>query len=106
MSEAPDRVVHVIAAVRGSVLSKGVSWLVVDVSGVGYRVEVPTEFAARHHVGDRVFAHTQLVVRQDAMTLFGFETAEALDMFNILIGVSGVGPVSYTHLTLPTNREV
>jgi Holliday junction DNA helicase RuvA len=84
----------VIAAVHGVIQAKGVGWVVVEISGLGFRVEVPTTVATHAHIGSRIELHTHLVVREDALTLFGFETTEALDMFTVLLGVSGVGPRS------------
>lgn len=82
-----------IASIRGEVLARGVGWLVVGVGGVGLRVEVP-ERGEVAHVGNTVALHTHLVVREDALTLFGFASTEELDMFGLLLGVSGVGPKS------------
>ena len=76
-----------IAFVRGEVLARGSDHVVVDVRGVGYKVFVP-----RHTAGDVVALHTHQVVREDAQQLYGFETREELALFELLIGVSGVGP--------------
>jgi Holliday junction DNA helicase RuvA len=67
--------------------------VVVDVAGVGYRVSVsPATAVALGPVGDEVVVHTHLHVREDALTLFGFATAEARDCFESLLGAHGVGP--------------
>lgn len=81
-----------ISALKGEVLSRGSDWLIVLVAGVGYRVEVPSAFAAASYQGDEVFLHTQLVPREDSLTLFGFQTEEELSVFKILLTVNGVGP--------------
>jgi len=60
---------------------------VVDVKGVGYKVFVP-----RHPTADDVMLHTHQVVREDGQFLYGFESREELVLFEMLIGVSGVGP--------------
>lgn len=81
---------------RGEVLTSGPGWVVVGLgpgAGVGLRVEVPARFTGGH-VGAQVALHTHLVVREDALTLFGFDTADELEVFGVLIGVSGVGPRS------------
>ena len=83
-----------IASLRGTLLATGSGWIVVDVGGVGYRVDVPASLARQAHLGETIFLHTHLVVREDAQILFGFDSAEALDLFTILIGVNGVGPRS------------
>ena len=76
-----------IAHVRGEVVARGTDHVIVDVRGVGYKVFVP-----RHPQGDIVALHTHHVVREDAQQLYGFETREELALFELLIGVSGVGP--------------
>lgn len=82
-----------ISSIRGEVLAATTGWVVIDVGGVGFRVEV-TGRLTHAHIGQELTLHTQLVVREDSLTLFGFETAEELEVFNILLGVSGVGPRS------------
>lgn len=58
------------------------------------RVELPSGRISQAVVGDTVTLHTSLVVREDSLTLFGFHTAEELEVFGLLIGVTGVGPRS------------
>lgn len=82
-----------ISSIRGEVLSAGAAWVIVAVGGLGFRVEVPARLSGAH-VGDHVELHTQLVVREDSLTLFGFSTPEDLEVFGFLLGVSGVGPRS------------
>lgn len=82
-----------ISSIRGEVLSAGAGWVVIAVGGMGFRVEVPTRTPSAN-VGDDHQLHTQLVVREDSLTLFGFATSEELEVFGILLGVSGVGPRS------------
>ena len=76
-----------IATVRGTVIARGADHVVVDVKGVGYKVFVP-----RHPTGDDVMLHTHQVVREDGQFLYGFDSREELALFEMLIGVSGVGP--------------
>ena len=67
--------------------------VVVMVGGVGFRVIVPkTVFEFVHGPGDPVTLHTHLLVREDALTLYGFATEEERAVFEVLISVSGVGP--------------
>lgn len=82
-----------IASIRGEVLATGVGWATVGVGGMGYRVEVPSRLSGAN-VGTELSLHTHLVVREDALTLFGFETVEELTVFTVLLSVSGVGPRS------------
>jgi len=77
----------VIASVRGKILARGPDHVVVETGGVGYKVFVP-----RHPAGDDALLHTHQVVREDGQFLFGFETREELALFELIIGVSGVGP--------------
>ncbi len=74
-------------------LAEGAGWIVVSVGGLGYRVEVSSARVAAHP-GDEVFLHTSLIVREDSLTLFGFRTRDELEIFTLLLGVSGVGPRS------------
>lgn len=83
-----------IASIRGQVLAAGAGWAVVDIGGVGMRLEVPSGRTPQAPVGEEIFRHTSLVVREDSLTLFGFETQDELDVFGHLIAVSGVGPRS------------
>jgi Holliday junction DNA helicase RuvA len=76
-----------IATVRGQVIARGADHVVVDVRGLGYKVFVP-----RHPAADEVLLHTHQVVREDGQFLYGFESREELALFEMLIGVSGVGP--------------
>ena len=76
-----------IALIKGEIVARASDHVVVDVRGVGYKVFVP-----RHPSGDIVQLHTHHVVREDAQQLYGFETREELVLFEMLIGVSGVGP--------------
>ena len=78
-----------IASIRGRVLARGPDHVVVEASGVGYKVFLP-----RHPTSERdeLLLHTHQVVREDGQFLFGFETREELALFELLISVSGVGP--------------
>ncbi len=83
-----------ISSLRGPVLDVRGGTVVIDVGGVGFAVEVTGNQAASSHRGTELFLHTNLVVREDALTLFGFATRDELEVFIILLGVSGVGPRS------------
>ena len=75
-------------------LSSRPGWVVIEVGGVGLRVEVPTNHQVTAHPGDELSLHTFLVVREDALTLYGFRSEDELEMFGLLIQVNGVGPRS------------
>ena len=81
-----------IANLQGRVIDLEKDHIVVEVGGVGLQVFVPAHLRSRLHSGESVFLFTHLVVREDALTLFGFETKESREFFNLLLGVSGVGP--------------
>lgn len=67
--------------------------LIVECHGIGYRIFVPGTIAARLPVnGEEVKIYTHLHVREDAMQLYGFLTKAELAMFQMLIGVNGIGP--------------
>jgi holliday junction DNA helicase RuvA len=83
----------VIALLTGEVAVRRADHVVVACGGVGYRLSVSAE-TLRHvpRVGEPVSLHTHLIVRDDALLLYGFATEEERDLFLLLIGVQSVGP--------------
>lgn len=81
-----------IATLRGEIVQIEDHAFVVEVGGVGLRVFVPAPLRGRMKVGEAVVLYTHLVVREDALTLYGFESQAERDLFNMLLGVDGVGP--------------
>ena len=82
-----------IAHLRGTILEKHPNRVVVDVGGVGYDVAVPlSTFYGLADAGGEVALRIHTHVREDAIALFGFATALELDLFERLIGISGIGP--------------
>ena len=82
-----------IAYLRGAILEKHPNRVVVDVGGVGYDVAVPlSTFYGLADPGGQVALRVHTHVREDAISLFGFSTALELDLFERLIGISGIGP--------------
>jgi Holliday junction DNA helicase RuvA len=81
-----------IAYVEGEVLSTSEPGVVVQVGGVGLLVGVPAQMRAGLRGGETVKLHTFLVVREDMLALYGFETQTERDFFVLLLGVNGVGP--------------
>jgi Holliday junction DNA helicase RuvA len=80
---------------------------VIDVGGVGILVFVSPNVSAAQLVGTSVSLHTSLTVRQDALTLFGFESSEARDLFELLQTVTGIGPkVAQTALGIFTVQDL
>jgi Holliday junction DNA helicase RuvA len=82
-----------IALVQGEVAVRRADHVVVACGGVGYRLAVSAE-TLRHvpRVGEEAVLHTHLIVRDDALLLYGFATEEERDLFLLLIGVQSVGP--------------
>ena len=82
-----------IAQLRGTLLDKHPSRVVVDVGGVGYDVQVPlSTFYGLGEPGTSVSLRIHTHVREDAIALFGFSTPLELDLFERLIAISGIGP--------------
>lgn len=82
-----------IGSVRGSVIERTATGeVLVEVGGVGYRVNVPAGAMPALHPGAAAFLFTHLHVREDAMVLYGFPTRDERDTFEALIGTTGVGP--------------
>lgn len=83
-----------IAILNGRVLEALSDSLVIGLGGLGLQVFAPAQTRQRLRPGDEIFLHTYLVVRQDALTLYGFETHDERDLFVLLLGVDGIGPKS------------
>lgn len=83
-----------ISSVRGTVLSALGSTVVIEVGGVGLSVTVTPQHALALRVGSEATLRTALIVREDDLSLYGFASAEELDVFDLLRGVTGVGPKS------------
>jgi Holliday junction DNA helicase RuvA len=84
----------VISSLRGRVLTAAGNSVVIEVGGVGFHVNTTPALALASREGHELAVHTSLIVREDALTLFGFTTRAELDVFELLIGVTGVGPKS------------
>lgn len=83
-----------ISSLHGTVLSAGSDHVVIEVGGVGFFVFVPGDVAHTARVGEQLRLHTSLIVREDALTLFGFAEPLELEVFGHLLSVTGVGPKS------------
>lgn len=81
-----------IASLRGHVLSATLDTLVIEVGGVGLAVRTTPQCATSHQIGDQALLATTLVVREDALTLYGFPSVTERDLFDTLQSVTGVGP--------------
>ncbi len=82
-----------IASLSGSILALEKDALVINVGGVGLRVKVPQGVLENcGGVGRQLFLHTQLIVRETELSLYGFESADDLRIYNTMISISGIGP--------------
>jgi len=82
-----------IASLNGKLEALGSDWAVINVGGIGFQVHMPTStLSTLGTIGEEVRLHTHLHVREDNATLYGFASAEELQLFQTLIGVSGIGP--------------
>jgi len=81
-----------LASLHGKLEALGDNWALVNVNGVGFQVYMPTStLSTLGSIGGEVHLHTHLVLRENTIALYGFTTAEELELFQILTGVSGMG---------------
>lgn len=94
-----------IYSLKGTVQELNPTSAVIDVNGVGYYVGISLQTSEKLVLGQGTFLQIQQIIREDAHLLFGFNTISEKEMFNLLISVNGVGPVSaiimLSSLTLP-----
>ncbi len=83
-----------ISSVRGTVLLALGTTVVIEVGGVGLSVQVTPQHALGVRVGSETTVRTALIVREDDLSLYGFSEADELEAFDLLRGVTGVGPKS------------
>jgi Holliday junction DNA helicase RuvA len=83
-----------ITYLRGQVLAKKQEAIIVQVSGIGYEVFVNQNFYAQVKIGDSIEVYTHQYVREDTLSLYGFRNLEELELFELLLSISGVGPKS------------
>lgn len=83
------------AYIKGSLEVKTRGYIVIDVNGIGYKIFMSeTAIAELGEIGQVVKVHTYLKVKEDEMSLYGFNTNEELRMFELLLSVSGIGAKS------------
>jgi len=98
----------VIALLSGRVAVRRSDHVVIECGGVGYRLAVSSE-TLRHvpAIGSEILLHTHLVVRDDALALYGFATEDERELFLLLLGVQSVGPkVALAVLSAGTPRDL
>jgi len=85
-----------IRLIRGRMIARGKDHLIIDIggenAGIGIKVHAPEPALAQYQANEFTALHTYLQVREDALNLYGFETEDELQIFELLLGVSGVGP--------------
>lgn len=97
-----------IAYVSGTLAEKTTDSVIIDVQGLGYRVLIPTStYQALPEKGKEVKLHTYQHVREDALTLYGFASEAERAVFEVMLGVSGIGPkLALAALSAMTPREL
>ena len=95
-----------IAGIEGIIKARGDDWVIIDVCGISFRLQAPTStLSVLGALGDRVYLHTHLQVREDNLALYGFASTDEMRMFELLISVSGVGPKVALALLSALNPE-
>ena len=96
-----------LATVRGTVTNVGLSSVVIEAHGVGYEVFVPRDVALSLKLGSETLLHTVLIPREDEWLLFGFTDTASKELFQLLRGVTGVGPkTALAVLSTLSNDEI
>ena len=81
-----------ISSISGTVKSTAINSIVVEVGGIGVLLQVPARVISQMQVGKLVSFHTYLIVREDALTLYGFTEIVDREFFELLLSVTGIGP--------------
>lgn len=81
------------AHIRGTLTYSSPLYAIIEVAGIGYKIHIPASvFSQLPQIGQEVLLHTSFVVRELSQTLYGFTSDQERDIFEVLLGVSGVGP--------------
>ncbi|MBU0636817.1 MAG: Holliday junction branch migration protein RuvA [Patescibacteria group bacterium] len=83
-----------IAFLSGKIKNKKAGYIVLEINGVGYKVFITSIFFADLIIGQTVDLYTYQYVREDALSLYGFKSQEELELFELLLSISGIGPKS------------
>jgi len=82
-----------IATLEGRIVAKGENYVIIDVGGVGFKVYIPSSLLNRlGGTGQEVSLFTHMHVRENEIALYGCSTPDELSLFELLLGVSGIGP--------------
>jgi len=94
-----------ISYLKGKIIKKSNSFLILDVHDIGYKVFVNEGIAVEAKIDDELALFIYQSVREDALDLYGFSSFEKLEMFELLLSVSGVGPKSALGIMAIANVE-
>ena len=83
-----------IGSIKGKVTYKSANYIILETNGVGYKVSLPQVLLVPLKVGQDLSLVIHTYVREDQLTLYGFQTLAELEFFELLLTVSGVGPKS------------
>lgn len=83
-----------IYSIKGRIQELSPTYVVIDTGGIGYYLGISLQTSQNLQFGTEVLLYVQQIIREDAHLLFGFYTKEEKEIFNLLISVNGVGPVS------------
>jgi Holliday junction DNA helicase RuvA len=83
-----------VSYLKGKILNKGQGYIIVETNNVGYQVFVNPVMFADLDMGQEIEIYTHQYVREDALDLYGFKSLEDLEMFELLLSISGIGPKS------------
>lgn len=96
-----------IGSLRGEIIEIGANWVLLEIGGIGYRVQVASSILSLLKTGQEQFLYIHEQLREDAHELYGFISSEDLRLFTKLLSVSGVGPkVAMTLLSLGSAETV
>ncbi len=85
---------NMISFLRGKIINKGDGYIILEVANVGYQVFITPIMFAEIDIGQEVEMYTHQYVREDTLDLFGFGSMDELELFKLLISISGIGPRS------------
>lgn len=95
-----------ITTIRGRIIQKSPTFIVIDVGGLGHKVNISmATYETLPTMDSEVFLFTELIVREDSLTLYGFSSEEERKLFNLLISVSGIGPKSGIGILSGTKQD-
>lgn len=96
-----------ISYLNGKILKRLTTFIIVEINGVGYRVEVLPVVAAEANEGEQIELYVHQYVREDTLSLYGFKNFKQLETFELLISISGIGPkLAFNIISTTTQDEL